>query len=90
MEVSEKQKAERQSRQFELDQELEGFTIDETRTARQTSAASLEEELLGFERDEICERTGFESRKREECKVWRISLTVELTFDRIFAGGERH
>lgn len=72
MEVSERQKAERQSRQFDFDPELEGFTIDETRTARQTASSSLEEELLGFERDEICERTGFESRKREECKVFCI------------------
>ena len=26
-------------------------------------------DLTGFRQDEVCEVTGFESRKREECKV---------------------
>ena len=62
---------ERQGRQLLFnDPELDGFTLDQERTQRQASSSSqLEEELLGFERDEICERTGFETRKSEECQV---------------------
>lgn len=71
LEVSERQ---RQSRQFGLedsqpestDPELEGFTIDQERSGRQASVN--DDALQGFERDEICERTGFETRKREECQ----------------------
>ena len=39
----------------------------ERRRGRQVG--SLTPDLTGFEQDEVCEVTGFESRKREECKV---------------------
>ena len=67
----------RQGRQLVFnDPELDGFTLDQERTQRQASSSSsqLEEELLGFERDEICERTGFETRKSEECQVQGVPI----------------
>ena len=48
--------------------ELSGFTNQETRRERQTTGLDLE----GFREDEVCEVTGFESRKREECQVSEI------------------
>ena len=69
LEIKEKNEI-RRGRQQEIfsDPELEGFTLEQPRSGRQISS-SLEDDLLGFERDEICERTGFETRKREECQV---------------------
>ena len=39
----------------------------ERRRGRQLD--SVTPDLTGFQQDEVCEVTGFESRKREECKV---------------------
>ena len=46
----------------------------ERRRGRQVG--SLTPDLTGFEQDEVCEVTGFESRKREECKVRSVREMV--------------
>ena len=46
----------------------------ERRRGRQVG--SLTPDLTGFEQDEVCEVTGFESRKREECKVSSVREMV--------------
>ena len=83
LEIKEKNEI-RRGRQQEIfsDPELEGFTLEQPRSGRQISS-SLEDDLLGFERDEICERTGFETRKREECQVSTLNCSIKAQLNHL-------
>ena len=55
----------RSQSKFSTLSELRGSARQEARRGRQTE----DEDLEGFQPEETCERTGTESRKREECQV---------------------
>ena len=76
----------RKGRQIFSDPELEGFTLDQARSSRQAPPSG---ELDGFARDEICERTGFETRKSEECQV-SYEILNKNQENCLLVGGERN